>query len=61
MPGRRSSASVNHSVIHRGLAPPLTPASTHSGWYSDERGNRSEAKLTSEAMRASAVPSAVVP
>jgi hypothetical protein len=32
MPGRKSRASANHSVIHRGLAAPLSPASTHSGW-----------------------------
>ena len=31
MPGRRSSDSDSHSVIHRGLAAPLTPLSTHSG------------------------------
>ena len=31
MPGRRASASASHSVSHKGLAPPLTPASTHSG------------------------------
>src|SRR6516225_9421095 len=53
MPGRRSSASVSHSVSHRGLAPPLTPASTHSGWYTEARGNRSEINRSSTVMRAS--------
>src|SRR5258707_11054741 len=42
MPGRKSSAAASHSVIHSALAPPLTLAMTHSGWYFEERGNRSE-------------------
>jgi hypothetical protein len=29
MPGRSSSASVNHSVNHKELAPPLTLAMIH--------------------------------
>ena len=27
----RANASASHSVIHRGFAAPLTPASSHSG------------------------------
>jgi hypothetical protein len=41
MPGRKSIASASHSVIHNGFAPPLALAQIHSGWYCDERGNRS--------------------
>src|SRR5438552_2257830 len=50
MPGRRSSASASHSVSHRALAPLLRLAMTHSGWYFDERGNRSETSRLSEIM-----------
>jgi hypothetical protein len=42
MPDRNSNASVSHSVSHSAFAPPLQLALTHSGWYFDERGNRSE-------------------
>src|SRR3954447_15936102 len=42
IPGRRSIADASHSVNHSELAPPLALATTHSGWYFDERGNRSE-------------------
>ena len=31
MPGFSSRPSASHSVIHRGLAAPLTPAASHSG------------------------------
>ena len=58
MPGRRSSASASHSVSHSELAPPLTPASTHSGWYAEARGNRSEIKRESVITRSSVGPNA---
>src|SRR5207247_446429 len=51
MPGRRSSAEASHSVSHREFAPPLAFAKTHSGWYCDERENRSDMSRTSESMR----------
>src|SRR6185503_20211049 len=47
MPGRRSMASVSHSVSHREFAPPLTLAMIHSGWYADERGNLGETNRSS--------------
>ena len=47
MPGRKSSAVVSHSVSQSELAPPLTLAMTHSGWYCEERGKRSEASRLS--------------
>jgi hypothetical protein len=50
IPGRKSSAVASHSVNHSALAPPLTLAMTHSGWYFDERGNRSETNRLSEVM-----------
>src|SRR5437870_2191589 len=50
IPGRKSSAAASHSVNHSALAPPLTLAMTHSGWYFDERGNRSETNRLSEVM-----------
>src|SRR5438093_1530954 len=50
MPGRKSSAAASHSVIHSALAPPLALAMTHSGWYFEERGNRSEASRLSRVM-----------
>ena len=50
IPGRRSSAPASHSVNHSGLAPPLTLAMTHSGWYCEARGNRSETNRLSEVM-----------
>src|SRR5947208_11366560 len=53
MPGRRSSAVVSHSVSQSELAPPLTLAMTHSGWYCEERGNRSETSRVSRVMGAS--------
>src|SRR5471032_3118858 len=42
MPGRKSIAVVSHSVTQSEFDPPLTLAKTHSGWYCEERGNRSE-------------------
>ena len=48
MPGRRSSAVVSHSVTQSALAPPLALARTQSGWYCEERGNRSETSRLSE-------------
>jgi hypothetical protein len=42
MPDRISSSDVSHSVSHSALAPPLALARTQSGWYCEERGNRSE-------------------
>ena len=50
IPGRRSNASASHSVSQRALAPPLELARTHSGWYFDERRNRSENNRASEDM-----------
>src|SRR3989442_13510407 len=50
MPGRKSSAVVSHSVIQSEFAPPLTLATIHSGWYCEERGNRSETNRLSEVM-----------
>ena len=51
IPGRNSIAEVSHSVNHNALALPLpTRATTHSGWYCDERGNRSETSRLSEVM-----------
>jgi hypothetical protein len=44
MPGRRCSAVVSHSVIQSEFAPPPTLAVIQSGWYFDERGNRSDTK-----------------
>src|SRR5882672_9504656 len=54
IPGRSSTASVNHSVSHSGLAPPLTLASIHSGLYRDDRGNRSAFKSSAGFISASA-------
>src|SRR5213594_291965 len=54
MPGRKSSAAASHSVIHSALAPPLALAMTHSGWYFEERGNRSETNRWSDVMWTSA-------
>src|SRR5437870_1812589 len=48
MPGRKSSAVASHSVIHSELTPPLALAMTHSGWYFEERGNRSETSRVSK-------------
>jgi hypothetical protein len=48
MPGRKFMASESHSVSHNALAPPLALAMTQSGWYFDERGNRSETNRSSE-------------
>src|SRR5262245_29012965 len=49
MPVRSSIAEVSHSVKHNALALPLpTRAMTHSGWYCDDRGNRSETNRLSE-------------
>src|SRR6266851_4876440 len=48
IPGRKSSAEVSHSVSQSEFAPPLTLAMTHSGWYCEERGNRSETSRLSE-------------
>src|SRR5437870_3667072 len=50
MPGRRSSAVVSHSVNQSALAPPLALARTHSGWYCEERGKRSETSRVSAVM-----------
>src|SRR6266576_1199709 len=50
MPGRKSSAEASHSVSQSEFAPPLTLARTHSGWYCEERGNRSETSRLSEGM-----------
>src|SRR5262249_36639547 len=47
IPGCRSSAAVSHSVIQSALAPPLAFARTHSGWYCDDRGKRSEKRRLS--------------
>src|ERR1039458_8658862 len=48
MPGRKSNAAVSHSVSQSELAPPLTLDVTHSGWYCEERGKRSETSSLSE-------------
>src|SRR2546430_8210810 len=50
MPGRKSSAVASHSVTHRALAALLALATIHSGWYLEERGNRSETDCFSETM-----------
>src|SRR6266576_3009388 len=50
MPGRKSIAAASHSVIQSAFAAPLTLARTHSGWYCEERGNRSETSRLSEVM-----------
>src|SRR5436190_14258759 len=42
MPGLSGSASLSHSANHSELAPPLALAASHSGWYLDERGKRSD-------------------
>src|SRR5881396_3004335 len=41
-PGRKSIAPASHSVSQSALVPPLEFATTHSGWYREARGNRSE-------------------
>src|SRR5438876_1566668 len=51
IPGRRSRAAVSHSVNQSALAPPLALAMTHSGWYWEERGNRSETSRLSAVIR----------
>src|SRR6267142_3846249 len=51
IPGRRSRAAVSHSVNQSALAPPLALAMTHSGWYWEERGNRSETRRLSAVIR----------
>src|SRR6266853_1500619 len=50
MPGRKSNVAVSHSVSQSELAPPLTLDMTHSGWYREERGKRSETSSVSEVM-----------
>src|ERR1700688_1699394 len=50
MPGRKSSAVVSHSVSQSEFAPPLALAMTHSGWYFEERGNRSYSSRLSGVM-----------
>src|SRR5215218_2438231 len=50
MPGRRSSAEASHSVNQSEFAPPLAFAKTHSGWYCDDFGNRTEASRLSVSM-----------
>jgi hypothetical protein len=47
MPGRKSNAPASHSASQGELAPPLTLDVTHSGWYREERGKRSEASSLS--------------
>src|SRR6266700_2200309 len=42
IPGRNFSAAASHSAIQSAFAAPLALASTHSGLYFDERGNRFE-------------------
>jgi hypothetical protein len=44
---RKLSASASHSVSHSALAPPPALPMTHSGWYVDERGNRSQTNRVS--------------
>src|SRR6266568_2401606 len=48
MPGWRSSAVVSHSVNQSEFALPRALAMSHSGWYLEERGNRSETSRLSE-------------
>ena len=48
MPGRKSNVVVSHSVSQSELAAPLTLDVTHSGWYCEERGKRSETSSLSE-------------
>ena len=48
MPGFKSRAAVSHSANQSELAPPLALATTHSGWYFEERGKRSETRRLSE-------------
>ena len=47
--GSRSSASARHSINHRLSAQPLALATIHSGWYFDERENRSDTSRWSDA------------
>ncbi len=49
-PQPRSSTVVSHSVSQSEFAPPLAFARTHSGWYCEDRGNRSDTSRSSEAM-----------
>jgi hypothetical protein len=44
---------MSHSVSHRALAPPLALAMIHSGWYFDERGNRSDTNRSPAVMELS--------
>jgi hypothetical protein len=48
MPGRKSIAVVSHSVSQSEFAAPLILDVTHSGWYFQERGKRSETSTLSE-------------
>src|SRR5208282_2320305 len=48
IPGFSSIAPDSHSVIHNALDAPLALATTHSGLYFAERGNRSEISRSSE-------------
>src|SRR5215831_15116570 len=47
IPGRRGRTVVSHSVSQSTFAPPLAFARTHSGWYCDDRGKRSEKRRLS--------------
>jgi hypothetical protein len=48
MLGRKSIAVVSHSVSHNEFPAPLMLDVTHSGWYFEERGKRSETTRLSE-------------
>ena len=42
IPVLKSIADASHSLIQSELAPPLALARTHSGWYFEQRGKRSD-------------------
>src|SRR4029079_16358114 len=50
IPGCRSSADASHSVSHSTFAPLLQWPTTQSGWYAEERGNRSDNRRSSRIM-----------